>query len=60
VNRERLAHNLSHAHPRVQRRKWILKNHLHLPPFPPQRFPAQRQQILPVKLNVSGIRLDQP
>jgi hypothetical protein len=60
VNRQRLAHDFAHAHPRVQRSKRILKNHLHLPALPPQLFAAKRQQILPVKLDFARIRLDKP
>jgi hypothetical protein len=60
VNRQRLAHDFAHAHPRVQRSKGILKNHLHLPPLLPQFFAAERQQILPVEFDFAGIRLDKP
>src|ERR1700726_513166 len=59
MNRQRLPHNLSHTHPRIQRRKWILKDHLHLPPLPPQLFAAKPKQILPIKFNLAGIRFNQ-
>ena len=36
MNRKRLGQNLPYAHPRIQRRKWILKHNLHPPPHPTQ------------------------
>jgi hypothetical protein len=59
VNRQGLRDNRPHAHSGIQRRKRILKDHLHLPPLYPQRFAAQPQQVLPIECDLAGIRLNQ-
>jgi hypothetical protein len=60
VNRQGFRDNSPHPHPGIQRRKRILKDHLHLTPLYPQGFAAQPQQILAVKSDFAGVRLDQP
>src|SRR5713101_6156627 len=60
MNRQRLPNDLTHAHLWIQRRKGILKNHLHLPAPLPQSFAAKRQQIPPIKFDFARIGLNKP
>src|ERR1700720_1414205 len=60
MNRQRLRNNRPNAHPGIQRRKRILKNHLHPAPLRSQHLAAHQQQVLPLKSNLARIRLNQP
>src|SRR4029079_1228601 len=60
VNDKRLGDDRVHAHPRVQRRVWILEDDLHLAARRAQPRRRERTHVLAFEPHLAGRGLDQP
>jgi hypothetical protein len=60
VDDQRLGDDRTHVEARIERRKRVLKDHLHVAPLGAQRGGAEGQQIRTVEYDLSRSRLDEP
>jgi hypothetical protein len=60
VNDQRLADDLLHREARVERREWVLKDHLHLPADGLQSALAESGDVLPGEDDAPTGRLVEP